>query len=64
VAYVTEIERAPELEFALIKAEPTARLNRSREVLLVWSGDRIGQMKTRQINTPKTQDKGSENRDP
>ena len=64
VAHVTEIERAPELEFALIKAEPTARLNRSREVLLVWSGDKIRQMKTRQINNTEKQDKVSENTDP
>lgn len=48
VAYVTDIKRSPGLEFAQIKAEPTAYLNRSREVLLVWSGDRIKHMKTRQ----------------
>jgi rod shape-determining protein MreC len=64
VAHVTEIVRAPEFEFARIKAEPTARLNRSREVLLVWSGDKIKKMKTRQIINPQKQDQGSENRDP
>jgi rod shape-determining protein MreC len=48
VAHVTKIERAPELEFARIQAEPTAHLNRSREVLLVWSGDRIKLMRSSQ----------------
>lgn len=48
VAYVTDIKRSPEMEFAQIKAEPTAYLNRSREVLLVWSGDHIKQMQSRQ----------------
>ncbi len=64
LAHVTEIERAPELEFARIKAEPTAQLNRSREVLLVWSGDRIKHMKTRQLSTTAAEDKDSENREP
>ncbi len=64
VAHVTEIERAPELEFARIKAEPYAQLNRSREVLLVWSGDKIKQMKTRRAQQPEPQVKEHENTGP
>jgi rod shape-determining protein MreC len=52
VAKVTAIERAPALEFARIKAEPTAHINRSSEVLLVWSGDRIKMMQTQSPATP------------
>ena len=36
VARVTEVNINPSLPFAQISAEPTALLNRSREVLLVW----------------------------
>jgi len=41
VAHVTEVNHVAGEEFAQIKAEPTAHLNRSREVLLVWSGEHI-----------------------
>lgn len=37
VAKVTRINRSPDNAFAEIVAEPTAHLDRSREVLLVWS---------------------------
>ena len=37
VARVTRVHRAPGKPFATIIAEPTARLDRSREVLLVWT---------------------------
>lgn len=37
VATVTRIDRSPDNAFALITATPTAHLDRSREVLLVWS---------------------------
>ena len=36
VAQVTEVNTNPSLPFAQVLAEPTAKLNRSREVLLVW----------------------------
>jgi len=36
VARVTEVNTNPSLPFAQVLAEPTAKLNRSREVLLVW----------------------------
>lgn len=39
VARVTEVERRPGETFARIEARPTAALNRSREVLLVWRED-------------------------
>lgn len=41
VARVTEITRDPGRAFAEVIAVPTAQLNRSREVLLVWSADKI-----------------------
>lgn len=37
VASVTHINRSPDNAFAQISAEPAAHLDRSREVLLVWS---------------------------
>jgi len=36
VAQVTRVERNPAATFALVDARPTARLDRNREVLLVW----------------------------
>ena len=36
VGRITQIDTDPSLPFAKVIAEPTARLNRSREVLLVW----------------------------
>jgi rod shape-determining protein MreC len=36
VAEVTRVERNPAATFALVDARPTARLERNREVLLVW----------------------------
>ena len=39
VATVTHVNRSPDNAFAQIKAEPAAHLDRSREVLLVWSVD-------------------------
>ncbi len=38
VARITSIERDPSGSFSRIVAEPTAQLDRAREVLLVWSG--------------------------
>lgn len=38
VARISHIERRPGEPFARIEAEPTAALNRNREVLLVWQG--------------------------
>lgn len=38
VARVTRIERRPGEPFARVEAEPTAALNRARQVLLVWEG--------------------------
>jgi rod shape-determining protein MreC len=63
VAYVTDIKRSPGLEFAQIKAEPTAYLNRSREVLLVWSGDHIKHMKPRQPELDTTTDEQTQQTD-
>ena len=37
VARVAEVERTPDRPFARISAEPRAHLDRSREVLLVWT---------------------------
>ncbi|WP_301288318.1 rod shape-determining protein MreC [Natronospira proteinivora] len=39
VGTVTDVRRRPGETFAAIHAEPTAALNRSREVLLVWRAD-------------------------
>jgi rod shape-determining protein MreC len=36
VAEVTRVDRNPAATFALVDARPTARLDRNREVLLVW----------------------------
>ncbi|HRP87988.1 MAG TPA: rod shape-determining protein MreC, partial [Gammaproteobacteria bacterium] len=38
VARVTRVERRPGESFARVEAEPTAALNRTRQVLLVWEG--------------------------
>jgi rod shape-determining protein MreC len=38
VARVTRVERRPGEPFARVEAEPTAALNRTREILLVWEG--------------------------
>jgi rod shape-determining protein MreC len=38
VGRVTRVERRPGEPFARIEAEPTAALNRARQVLLVWDG--------------------------
>jgi rod shape-determining protein MreC len=38
VARVTRVERRPGEPFARVEAEPTAALNRTRQVLLVWEG--------------------------
>ena len=43
VATVREINREPNQAFATIRAEPTAHLDRSREVLLVWDGEILAQ---------------------
>lgn len=40
VGIVTKVTPQPEHSFADIEAKPSAHLDRSREVLLVWSGDR------------------------
>lgn len=37
VARISEVRREPGKPFATVAAEPTARLDRSREVLLVWT---------------------------
>jgi len=39
VGVITAIERDPGEPFATVAAEPAAALNRTREVLLVWSGN-------------------------
>jgi rod shape-determining protein MreC len=39
VAHVTRIVSDPNEAFLAITAEPVARLNHSKEVLLIWSGD-------------------------
>lgn len=38
VARISRVERRPGEPFARIEAEPTAALNRSRQVLLIWEG--------------------------
>jgi len=58
VAYVTEVKYIEGDEFAQIKAEPTAHLNRSREVLLVWSGEHIKKL---QQTTKTTKEADNEN---
>ena len=59
VAYVTEVKYIEGDEFAQIKAEPTAHLNRSREVLLIWSGDHIKKL---QQTSKSTKEADNENR--
>jgi len=42
VARITEVRRNPEAPFATVIASPTAHLDRSREVLLVWTTPAAG----------------------
>ena len=42
VAVVSEVYRDPGQAFARVTARPSAALNRSRHVLLVFSGERDG----------------------
>ncbi len=42
VARVTRVDRRPGEPFARVEAEPTAALNRTRQVLLVWEGSDDG----------------------
>ena len=44
VARVTRVERRPGEPFARVEAEPTAALNQSRQVLLVWKGGEAEQL--------------------
>jgi rod shape-determining protein MreC len=46
VARVTRVERRPGEPFARVEAEPTAALNRTRQVLLVWEGGEASQPET------------------
>jgi rod shape-determining protein MreC len=46
VARVTRVQRRPGDPFARVEAEPTAALNREREVLLVWLGSDVAQAET------------------
>jgi rod shape-determining protein MreC len=39
VAEISRVERTPGAHFAIVEARPLARLDRSREVLLVWSAE-------------------------
>lgn len=43
VARVSQVLRTPDQPFARVLAEPRAHLDRSREVLLVWTVDPLGQ---------------------
>lgn len=52
VATVTHVNRSPDNAFSEIKAEPTAHLDRSREVLLVWP---VGREITLQTETAEAQ---------
>ncbi len=52
VARISRIERRPGEPFARIEAEPTAALNREREVLLVWQGGEVGSTTAEAENTP------------
>jgi hypothetical protein len=40
------VQRRPGDPFARVEAEPTAALNREREVLLVWLGSDVAQAET------------------
>lgn len=42
VGHIVSVERDRGRPFALVRVEPTARLERNREVLLVWPGGRSG----------------------
>ncbi len=41
VAEVTVVSQNPGAPFATVEAKPTARIDRSREILLVWPADRL-----------------------
>lgn len=51
VARVTRVERRPGEPFARVEAEPTAALNRTRQVLLVWEG---GEAEAAMFGAPPT----------
>ena len=58
VAVITEVERPAGDAFAMVKAEPLALLDRSREVLLVWHNPPV---KTETESTTETPTKKSDN---
>ncbi|EXJ17238.1 rod shape-determining protein MreC [Imhoffiella purpurea] len=55
VARVAQVRQDPANPFTTVIAEPTAKLDRSREVLLVWTlGDQAAQAKALAAEPPKT----------
>lgn len=49
VARISQVERRPGEPFARVEAEPTAALNRSRQILLLWEG---GEAEMPPVETP------------
>jgi rod shape-determining protein MreC len=52
VARVTRVERRPGQPFARVEAEPTAALNRTRQVLLVWEGGEAAEIPVDEVAGP------------
>ncbi len=52
VAKVISVYKDPSQSYAVVNAEPTAQLERSREVLLVWTTEHSASQKTRKAKTP------------
>jgi len=58
VARILKIDRNPAVPFARIIAEPTAQLERNKEVLLIWSGDTQKKAEP-EIKTEQAQDEST-----
>ncbi len=56
VATITTVNTNPSLPFAQVLAKPAAKLDRSREVLLVWPSHTASQAKVQTPCSPRTQE--------
>lgn len=48
VAIVDSVTRIPQEPFAAVTAQPSARLNQVREIMLIWSADNVDETEARQ----------------
>jgi len=62
VAKVISVYKDPSQPYAVVNAEPTAQLERSREVLLVWTIDRSQSQQAQQPTLPRASETTVENK--